>query len=177
VNIFFDFRPLWGGEAAAADLRRHIFACVAERPVFLRHLAADTMEFRTPLDALGRIRPDRPGEDHIDLKGAMLHVVNFARIYSLRHGIAETGTAARLAALGRGAHLPPDTVRDTLDAWRHLSAVRLRLQVERVDRGLPPENHAVLSALSAWDRSVLKLALAQIGSLQQRLASEILRVA
>jgi PAS domain S-box-containing protein len=174
VNIFFDFRALWGDEAMAGELRRHIYSCVAERPVFLRHLAADTMEFRTPLDALGRIRPDHRGEDHLDLKGAMLHVVNFARIYSLRHGITETGTSARLVALGRGAHLPADTVQDTLDAWRHLSALRLRLQVERMDRGLGPDNRVILSALTPWDRSVLKLALAQIGHLQQRLASEIL---
>ena len=174
VNIFFDFRALWGEELLAGELRRHIFSVVAERPVFLRHLAADTMEFRTPLDALGRIRPDHRGEDHLDVKGAMLHVVNFARIYSLRHGIAETGTAARLVALGRGAHLPADTVQDTLDAWRHLSTLRLRLQVERIDRGLGPDNRVVLSALSPWDRNVLKLALTQIGNLQQRLASEIL---
>jgi PAS domain S-box-containing protein len=177
VNIFFDFRAVWGDESAAADLRRHIFACVTERPVFLRHLAADTMEFRTPLDVLGRIRPDHPGEDQIDLKGALLHIVNFARIYSLRHQVALTGTTARLEALGRAGHLPSDTVQETLDAWRHLSGLRLRLQLERLDRGLAPENFAVLSALSAWDRAVLKLALAQVGHLQQRLSSEILGTA
>lgn len=174
VNIFFDFRALWGEEPLADALRRHLFACVAERPVFLHHLAADTMEFRTPLDALGRIRPDHKGDDHLDVKGAMLHIVNFARIYSLRHGLAETGTAARLSALGRADHVPDDTVQATLDAWRHLSALRLRLQVERRDRGLEPHNRVVLSALSEWDRAVLKLALAQIGNLQQRLAREIL---
>ncbi len=177
VNIFFDFRVVWGGEAAAAELRRQIFACVAKRPVFLRHLAADTMEFRTPLDVLGRIRPDHRGEDHTDLKGAMLHIVNFARIYSLRHQVAETGTTARLAALGRGAYLPPDTVQDTLDAWRHLLALRLRLQTERLDRGLAPENFVVLSALTPWDRAVLKLALTQITHLQQRLSTELLHTA
>ena len=177
VNIFFDFRALWGGDDAAEKLRRHIFDCIADRPIFLRHLAADTLEFRTPLDALGRIRPDRSGDDHLDLKGAMLHVVNFARIYSLRHRIYETGTAARLAALGRGAHLPTDTVRDTLDAWRHLSALRLRVQVEHLDRDLVPDNLVILSALSPWDRSLLKLALAQIGHLQQRLGSDIVNAA
>jgi PAS domain-containing protein len=174
VNIFFDFRAVWGEEALAEDLRRHIFACVAERPVFLRHLAADTMEFRTPLDILGRIRPDHRGDDHLDVKGALLHIVNFARIYSLRHGLHEAGTAARLRALGRDDHLPADTVQATLDAWRHLSALRLRLQVERSDRGVPPNNLVVLSTLSDWDRATLKLALAQIGNLQQRLANEIL---
>jgi PAS domain S-box-containing protein len=174
VNIFFDFRALWGEVDPAEELRRHIFARVGERPVFLRHLAADTMEFRAPLDALGRIRADHSGEDHLDVKGAMLHVVNFARIYSLRHGIRETGTVARLTALGQGNHLPADTVQETLHAWRHLSEVRLRLQVDRLDRGLVPDNRVVLPSLSAWDRAVLKLALAQIGHLQQRLASEIL---
>lgn len=175
VNIFFDFRPVWGDEAMAAGLRRRIFACVHDRPVFLHHLAADTMEFRLPLDVLGRIRPDHPGEDHIDLKGAMLHIVNFARIYSLRHQIPEIATALRLGALGRARHLPPDTVQDTLDAWRHLLALRLRLQQERIERNLAPESIAVLSALSHWDREVLKLALSRIGHLQQRLAAEILR--
>lgn len=174
VNIFFDFRVLWGEETLAEDLRRHILAGVAKRPVFLRHLAADTMEFRTPLDALGRIRPDHKGEDHLDVKGALLHIVNFARIYSLRHAIAETGTPARLRALGSADHLPDDTVQATLDAWRHLSALRLRLQVERSDRGVAPNNLVVLSAFSDWDRATLKLALAQIGNLQQRLAHEIL---
>lgn len=174
VNIFFDFRAVFGDEAAGEALRRHIFAGVANRPVFLRHLAADTMEFRAPLDALGRIRPDHPGEDHLDLKGAMMHIVNFARIYSLRHGIHATGTSARLSALGRGGHLPADTVRGTLDALRGLGQLRLRQQVQRLDRGLTPNNCVVLSALSAWDHALLKLALQQVGHLQQRLATELL---
>lgn len=174
VNIFFDYRAVFGDEASADELRRHIFACVARRPVFLRHLAADTMEFRAPLDALGRIRPDHPGEDHLDLKGAMMHIVNFARIYSLRHGVHTTGTVARLRALAAGAHLPADLVQDSLDALAGLSNLRLRHQVERLDRGLSPDNCVVLSALTGWDRALLKLALALVARLQQRLGSEVL---
>ena len=43
-----------------------------------------------------------------------------------------------------------------------------------LERGLEPDNLAVLAVLSAWDRATLKLALGQIGHLQQRLAAEIL---
>jgi PAS domain S-box-containing protein len=174
VNIFFDYRAVFGDETLADELRRHIFACVAQRPVFLRHLAADTMEFRSPLDALGRIRPDHPGEDHLDLKGVMMHIVNFARIYSLRHGIFATNTVSRLQALAAKSHLPADFVQDSLDVLAGLAQLRLQHQVGRLDRGLPIDNRLVLSTLSAWDRTLLKHALTQVSHLQQRLGNELL---
>lgn len=177
VNIYFDFRTLWGNPALEGVLRRHIFDCVADRPVFLRHLAGDTLQFKAPLDLLGRIRADQRGDESLNLKAVLLHFVNFARIYALRHRISETGTVARLNALHQTGHLPPDFVQDTLDAWDYLMGLRLRGQVESLERGAVPDNCVLLSRLSAWDRNALKYALSHIAHLQHRLTADLINPA
>ena len=177
VNIYFDFRTLWGDATLETALRRHVFECVQNRPVFLHHLAWDTMQFKAPLDLLGRIRPDHRGDESINIKAAMLHFVNFARIYALRHLVHETGTVARIKALSKAGHLSPDLAQDTLDTWEYLMGLRLRVQADALERGLVPDNCVLLSTLSAWDRNTLKQALMQVGHLQHRLSTDILNPA
>jgi PAS domain S-box-containing protein len=177
VNIYFDFRTIWGEVNLESALRRPIFDGVRDRPVFLRHLAWDTLQFKAPLDVLGRIRADHRGDESLNLKAAMLHFVNFARVYALRHQVHETATVARIKVLSKAGHLPPDLTQDTLDAWEHLMGLRLRVQGEALERGLIPDNCVLLSGLPTWDRNALRQALSQIAHLQHRLTADLINPA
>ena len=176
INIFFDFRTVSGDDALTMLLRQHIFKEVEQNPGFLFYLAQNTLDFRLPSDILGRIRSESRYGNHMNLKGAMLHFVNFARIYALSNGIYETNTSKRLQALMDSGCLPPDILQDTIDAWRFLLGLRYKNQTSAMDTNFPQENTLILGDLSTWDQMMLKRAMGQVSHLQRRLSSDIVRI-
>ncbi len=176
VNIFFDLRSVTGDAALTSRLRREIFAQVEARPIFLYYLAQTTLDFHLPADIFGRLRTRGSSGSEINLKGMMLHYVNFARIYTLQHGIAETNTISRLEALAAGGLLPRDLLQDTLDAWKFLLQIRFANQVAVEAKNFSQKNLILLEELSPWQESILKMAANQVSSLQQRLSLDFTRM-
>lgn len=176
VNIFFDFRVVSGDDNLASMLRRHIFREVEKRSAFLFNLAQDTLDFRSPSNMLGRIRSDSRTSNYVNLKGTMLHFVNFARIYSLKNAINETNTLKRLQVLTDAKHIPSDTGQDTIDAWKFLLKLRLKIQVSARELNFPQENTLILEELSSWEEAMLKRAMGQVNNLQKRITLDITRV-
>ncbi len=176
VNIFFDFRVIAGDQKLAIDLRRHIFHEVHNRPAFLFNLAQDTLSYRPLFDLLGRIRSDSQHINYVNLKGTMMHFVNFARIYSLKNEIVETNTIKRLQALMEKKNIPQDTGQDTIEAWRFLLGLRLKNQVVSMELNFNQENTLILEELSSWEESMLKKAMSQIGNLQKRISSDTVKM-
>jgi hypothetical protein len=176
VNIFFDLRSVIGDAALTRRLRREIFAQVEARPIFLYYLAQTTLDFHLPADIFGRLRTRGSSGSEINLKGMMLHYVNFARIYTLQHGIAETNTISRLKALAADRLLPRDLLQDTLDAWKFLLQIRFANQVAVEEKNFSQKNLILLEELSPWQESILKMAANQVSSLQQRLSLDFTRM-
>jgi CBS domain-containing protein len=163
--VFLDARVVWGdatlGEAAIAAAR----TALRGRETARHQLAAAVLEWRAPRGPFGGIRPDDARTGTIDLKLALVHAAGFARITALVHGIAATGTGARLRALAEGGALPRDAAAEALAAWRFLLGLRLAARTRDGDGG----DHIDPTALSAWDRALLKRALANIDALRERL--------
>jgi len=171
VSIFFDFRVLSGDESLATKLREYIFREVKDKPIFLYKLAQDTIHFRPPTNLLGRIYSESQTEKYIDLKKTMLHFVNYARIYSLKHRIHETNTLQRIKRLMQEGHISIDDGQDIIDSWNFLMNLRLQTQVAALERHFPKENALVLNEISSWQETMLKKAMAQINTMQKRLAA------
>jgi CBS domain-containing protein len=164
VAVFFDFRPVWGDDALADDLRSAVLAAVRLRPVFGLQLAQEILSFRVPLGLFGGIRADDGHQGTLDLKVAMLPYTGFARVEALLHGIAVTGTAARLRALAHAGFLPKDLVDEILAAWRFMMGLRLATRTgDGRDDRLDP------AGLADWDAALLKRSLGVITSFQHRL--------
>jgi len=176
VNIFFDLRNVTGDASLTSRLRQKIFGQVEARPIFLYYLAQTTLDFHLPADIFGRLRTRGSSGSEINLKGMMLHYVNFARIYTLQHGIAETNTISRLEALAAGGLLPRDLLQDTLDAWKFLLQIRFANQVAVEAKNFSQKNLILLEELSPWQESILKMAANQVSSLQQRLSLDFTRM-
>ena len=86
----------------------------------------------------------------------------------LRYGIAETGTAARLRAAGRGMQVEPRHVEAAVDAFHFLQLLRLRDAGSRArPRRREPDRPGELNEV---DQRMLKEAFRQARKLQQRLA-------
>jgi CBS domain-containing protein len=172
-TIFFDFRPLYGQESLAGELREWLLLRSASSPIFLRALVENTMNWESPLNWWQGFRYD-DNKDHphtIDLK---MHgsrpFVDAARIYALAHGIPHTNTAERLRAAAPKLGIQPHELAALLDAFHHIQRLRLGNQVTEGAKEAP--NRIDPDRLHELDRLILKESLKQVRSLQQRLARD-----
>jgi CBS domain-containing protein len=159
ASIFFDFRPLAGDARLAGELREQVFAMVKARSAFWCALAENALRIRLPLGVVRDFSTSEP----IDLKlyGA-LPFVEAARVFALAHGIAETGTAARLRAAARAGAFSLGDAQAAITAFHYVQALRLKRQA--LEQG--DSNRVAAQELNTIDRRVLKEALRQAAMLQ-----------
>ena len=102
ATIFFDFRSGFGEHSLARELRQHLNSEATKQDIFLFHLARQCLSTPIPLSFFKNFIVDKDGEHkhRLDIKQkGLTPFVNFARVLSLKHGISETNTLARLKAL------------------------------------------------------------------------------
>jgi len=170
ANILFDFRPLYGNTTLCDALRAWLFGHTKASSLFLRFMVENALTVEPPL---GLIRTftvdDDPGvAGTLDLKvrGTRLFV-DCARIFALAHGIADTGTAARLRAAGKLLNVEPRHVEASVAAFHFLQLLRLRQQDDPPVAGNP--NRIDPNALNEIDQRMLKEAFRQAKQVQERL--------
>ena len=168
ATIFFDFRSGFGDYTLARDLRKHLNQEAGKQDIFLFHLARQCLSIPVPLSFFKNFIVDKDGEHKhqldIKLKG-LTPFVNFARILSLKHGISETNTLARLKAL-MDADLISDELWDAAtDAYELQMQQRLIHQLGQMENGILPDNYIDPEHLSDLERRMLKEAFAVIEKL------------
>ncbi len=134
-SIFFDFSFVFGDETFVKELKDHIGNLLCSQPDFFLHLAAMCLRSKPLLNAFGNI-----ASDSFNIKDAMLPIVNFARLYALKHAIPETNTLKRLERLFEKGILSDTTYRDTADNYKELLGIRLRYQAETSAEEPAPAN-------------------------------------
>lgn len=178
VNIFFDFRGVCGETGHVTQLRQHLQQLLAPgQPEFFFHLAQSTLRFKAPLGFFGGIQLESGG-DHpaaFNIKSAIIPLVNFARMYALRHHVTETNTLERLARLRDHGVLLPASCDELVQAYTALMQMRLAHQGAQVRRGEPPDNYINLTELTHLERSLLKKVFADIVVFQARLEHDFAR--
>ncbi|HYL90645.1 MAG TPA: DUF294 nucleotidyltransferase-like domain-containing protein [Burkholderiales bacterium] len=159
ASIFLDFRPLAGEARLAGELREQVLAMLKEQTGLRRALAQNALRIRLPLGVVRDFSSNEP----LDLKlyGA-LTFVEAARVLALAHGIADTGTAARLRAARAAGALAAADADAAIAAFHYVQALRLKRQA--LGQGDP--NRVAPTALNTIDRSVLREALRQAAMLQ-----------
>jgi PAS domain S-box-containing protein len=179
VNIFFDFRCLTGDQDLVDQLRQQIFQRASGNDIFFYQLAHSTLEYKTPVGLFGNLRTEKGGEhsDTFNVKDVLLQIVNFARIYALRHRVPAVGTRERLDALQQQEVLSPETTQILLQAFGFLQDLRLRHQDRRLRNHEAPDNHVDPSHLSELDLATLKHIFSHIGHLQSRIRYDFARQA
>jgi signal-transduction protein with cAMP-binding, CBS, and nucleotidyltransferase domain len=180
VNIFFDFRCIHGDASYITQLRQHLQQLLEPPPaVFLFHLAQSTLQFKPPRGFFGNIQLESSG-DHaatFNIKSAIIPLVNFARMYALRHHVGETNTLERLGRLRDLGVLRPSSHDELVQAYTTLMQLRLTHQAAQVGRHTPPDNHVNLSELTQLERSVLRKVFADITVFQARIEADFARTA
>jgi CBS domain-containing protein len=170
ASIFFDFRVLAGNADLLTPLKDYVTTKAAAIPRFIKLLADNSLNARVPLNWFGAIETTEIDDQKtIDLKlqGTAI-IVDVARIYSLAHGIEATNTRERLAAVGRALHVPESESAAWITAFEFLQTQRLAVQIGEAKIGGNP-NVIDIDKLNSVDRSILKEALSEVRSIQQRL--------
>lgn len=152
---FFDFRPFYGDNSLADELRDSMFAQATEHPQFLTLLATSCLAQMPPLTFFEGLVVDEVGNqsDTLDLRrSAVFPLIDSGRAFGLACTTRQPSTFERLSD---AAELLPAS-RDTFDAAKE--AYRVTLQ-HRGRSGLSAGDdgvHIRPSSLSKYDQQILK---------------------
>jgi CBS domain-containing protein len=172
-SIFFDFRGVWGEMSLADELKEYLLHSIGQWPGFLRNLTENTLFFKPPISFFGRFVVEKKGpyQGCFDIKIAQLPIIDFARVYALQNGIAETNTLRRLFKLHKLQVLTGEEYRDMVQTYTYLMRLRFLRQITVIiDEKKEPDNYINPSELSYLDRAILKKAFNRIKKFQQKLS-------
>ncbi len=177
INIFFDFRTVYGEESLSNELRRNINEILRDQPAFMFQLAKNATSFKSPLRLHGNLYlggglSERTGE--LNLKDAIMPIISFARLYSFQHQINQTNTLDRIDELAAKGFFKQSTRDEITDAYDFLMQLRLKNQVEAYKAGLHIDNIILPARLSYIQQEMLKQALAQVAAVQKKISFDFM---
>lgn len=167
-SIFFDFRPIYGVNQLAVELRKWLNNKARQNIRFLHQLAINALRNTPPL---GLVRDFVTGDGHsLDLKlNGITPFVDAARILSLANGVDKTNTVARLRELGIKKVLQVKDTDALIEAFLFIQLLRLRLHNAQSTDNIQLTNKVDPDTLNNLDRRILKEAFRQARKLQIKL--------
>jgi len=174
LGIFFDFRSAYGDEYLSDDLRKFVFKTSLDKAAFFQHLTINCLTHKPPVGLLGNIVVKSSGEhpETFDIKKAMMPIVDFARIHSLKNSISDTNTLDRLHSLFNQNILSKTTYLELIQAYNILMQMRIKHQVLAIDEKRQPDNYVSPMQLTQIEQTALKNTFIQITSIQKKLSFE-----
>lgn len=163
AEVFLDVRPVHGD----LDVGRldDILVRGGQRGAFVVQMARAAVTFRPPRMLFGRLHTDH---GLLDVKRVgTAAIVLLARLYALAAGSGARTTVLRLQAAGEAGRLSRGGVEQLMDAYRLLTELRLRHQVEQVRRGDVADNRVVVGGLSPADQRRLRESLRAVRLVQE----------
>ena len=174
-TIFFDFKAGFGATALADKLRAQVTETARKADLFQLHMAISCLRSKPPLSFFKNFIVEKDGEhkNTFDLKTkGLVYIVDFARLMSLKHGITETNTLARLNLLRDTLYIPRELCVGLIEAYEFMMHLRLVNQLQGMEAGKEPDNHINPKDLTDLERQTLKEAFAVITRLQEFLRKE-----
>ncbi|MBU1193909.1 MAG: CBS domain-containing protein [Proteobacteria bacterium] len=174
-SIFFDFRPTFGDTALGNELKSYLMDAIGRWSGFLRNLAENTLHFKPPITRFGNFIVEKTGpqKDNLNIKLAMLPLIDFIRIYALKNGLPQTNTLTRLFRLYIRHSLTKEEHTNIVRAYNFLMRLRFLNQITAVmDENKTPDNFINPKNLSSLDQMLLKKVLKMMGDLQGKLSIE-----
>jgi len=167
VNIFFDFRAIFGNTSLSDDLRAHLNRAAEGKAVFFHHLSQEIIRFKSPLGVFGKILGDQesPDSNLVDIKKLLMPVAGFARLYALKALITETNTLNRLEGLRNSEDMPENLINEITEAYGILMKTRLKLQTSCLTEGKDPSNILDINQLTAIEQTTIRKVLSLINDL------------
>ena len=159
ATIFFDFKAGFGEAKLAEELRDYLVEKTRRQDIFLLHLARQALAARAPLSFFRNFIVEKDGEykNRLDIKHkGIAPYADFARIFSLKHGVKETNTLARFKVLADEGYLDRQLAKAAEASYELMMQLRLLHQLEQLEQGILPDNHIDPADLTDLERRMLK---------------------
>jgi CBS domain-containing protein len=172
VNIFFDFRCVYGNKDLTSQLRTYIDDLLKETPAFFQYIARNALLYKPPIGFFGKIVVESSGENPstFNIKESIKPIVNFARLYALKYNIRETNTQDRLYRLFTGNILTKANYREMVKVYDYLMQMRFKHQALALAENREPDNFINPKLLTDIEHTLLKNTFSQINNFQKRLS-------
>ncbi len=177
LNMLFDFRAVSGEKQFARDLRSWVFEQMDAYPLFYLHFAQNVLLYKPPLSMLGNIQAHSAtadGRKAVSLKEALLPIVNFARLYALKHHIDSTNTLDRLGELKERGILSRETYEQIVPDYETLMRIRLQRQAIALEENRKPSNLILPQELTSAEEMKLKRLFTATEELRRKISYEFL---
>lgn len=176
LNMLFDFRCVNGEQQFARDLRAWVFDQMEEYPLFFLHFAQNTLLYKPPLSVFGNLQTttSENGTKALSLKESLMPIVNFSRLYALRHRIDSTNTLDRLGELYQRGVLSQETYEQMVPDYEALMRIRLRRQAVSIEQGQAPNNLITPEELTSAEQARLKRLFSLSGDLRKKISFDFL---
>jgi CBS domain-containing protein len=160
LAIFFDAAAVAGDDSLLAEVQAHMTRVATASDAFIARFGAAADQFHAPTHWWAQLT-GHADEEPLDVKKlGTFPIVHGVRALCLRHGVRESGTAARIERLRAIGVLDGEMARDLTEALHYLMALKLRCQLRQRAGGEAASNLVRPSDLSTMERDQLKSALA-----------------
>jgi len=176
LTMLFDFRCVSGEQAFVRDLRTWVFDEMQAYQPFFLHFAQNALLYKPPLGLLGNIQVSSSGEGPkaLSLKKALMPVVNFARLYTLKYRIEATNTLDRLAGLRERGVLSRESFEEVLPDYEALMRMRLRRQAVAILDNRKPSNLISPQEWTPLEEAMLKRLFSVTADLRRKIIYDFL---
>jgi PAS domain S-box-containing protein len=176
LNMLFDFRCVNGEQQLAHDLRTWVFDEMETYPLFFLHFAQNALLYKPPLTLLGNLQTT--SSEHrgkaLSLKEALMPIVNYARLYALRHRIDSTNTLDRLSELRDRGVLSRESYEEVVPDYETLMRIRLRRQAVALEEDRRATNLISPDELSSAEEMRLKRLFTVVENLRKKIGYDFL---
>ncbi|WP_220719144.1 DUF294 nucleotidyltransferase-like domain-containing protein [Agarivorans litoreus] len=169
ISVFLEIRSIYGDPTLVESIHQAMHQHIQNHPGFLVALVKDAITINPPLGIFNSLVLERGGEHSNTLnikKYALNLIIDLARIFSLKVQGSLTGTEERFRYAAEKGSLSQDSCDNIIQAYRFISQVRFRHQLNALKNGGLPDNHISPSEFSSFERKHLKEAFKIISQLQ-----------
>jgi PAS domain S-box-containing protein len=163
VNIFFDFRPVYGNEKLTEQLKNHLRHITAGYNSFFVYLAQNALQFKSPANLF------KAGE-LFDIKLTLLPIVDMIRVYALKNKIYTGNTTERINQLYEKNIFSRTSSNELLHIYNFLMQVRFKHQSKMFSENLPSDNNINPKLLTELEQTIFKKIFTQIENFQSKLS-------
>jgi CBS domain-containing protein len=171
IDMLYDFRSVYGKEELADELRKYIIEKLQGNHV-LKFLYKSEEMTNSGINFFGGFILEKEDEENLGLLNlkhtGTLPLVESIRLYSIKHGITNVSTLGRLKGLKDKGVFTEDEHNFFKSAFRFLSDILLKNQVERAKQGKVIKNFIDPKKLLDLDKQLLKIYLKKIKNLKER---------
>jgi CBS domain-containing protein len=170
ISVFLEIRAVHGSKDLVDQLHDSMHQKIQHHPGFLAALVRDAVSTQPPLSIFNSLVLTKNGKHAKTLnikKYALNLIIDLARIYCLAAGGNQTGTEERFHYAVKHGTLSQDSCDSIIEAFKFITLVRFRHQMNAVKAGIEPNNHIDPTSFSSFERKHLKEAFKIIAKLQE----------